>query len=643
MASSLIAALGGLRAHQGWIDIIGNNLANANTPGYKSSRAVFSDLISQRMKAATAPTGQTGGTNPVQVGLGVVLGYTDRNQAQGALNLTGRPLDLAIVGKGYFSLSNGSQTVFSRVGTFGFDGDKNLVDVRTGFQVLDASGQPMQVDLNMVQPPMATREMSFTGNFPAEVEGPLSQVLESSSTMRSGTEATLLGGNTGPFTGLNAGEAYTFEIVANGAAPQTISVTADAGGNIATADIVNEINMNATGLVASDVGGAVQVMSNVTGAASSIKVNPGASNDLAAVMGLSTAQVQGTETLASGATALNSLVSNTADYVDGETIEISGTDSEGGPVAATFVFGAANDGTTVDDLVTFVDGLFTNATAQFDAASGKISLTSDTTGESQLSLRIQDGTNPVGTSNWGLSSFTVTQNGTGPDTVVTSAEVFDQSGLAHVVTFRYERQDDGSWALNAEMNEDEGVVLTPELTGLSFTVDGALATSPGESLTIQFAGQPAQNIDLTFGTIGDIDGMTQFGASASVAIESQNGSAAGQISSISVDKRGTVIGFFTNGETEELAQFGIASFANEGGLESAGDNYFTETPNSGQRTIASGLGGNAGEIVGGALEESNVDTAEEFVRLIQAQRGFQANARIITVQDEMFAEIVRIV
>jgi len=643
MASSLIAALGGLRAHQGWIDIIGNNLANANTPGYKSSRAVFSDLISRRMKAATAPTGQTGGTNPVQVGLGVVLGYADRNDAQGALNLTGRPLDLAIVGKGYFSLTNGSSTVFSRVGTFGFDGDKNLVDVRTGFLVLDSSGQPMQIDLNMVRPPVATREMTFTGNFPAEVEGPLSQVLETSSTMRAGTEATLLGANSGPFAGLNPGEAYTFEIVANGAAPQTISVTADAGGNIATTDIVDEINMNATGITASDVGGAVQVMSNVTGASSSIKINPGAGNDLAAVMGLSTAQIQGTETLAGGTSSLNELVSNTADYIDGETIEISGTDSDGTPVAATFTFGAANDGTTVDDLVSFVDSLFGGATAQFDVASGKISLTSDSTGGSQLSLRIQDGSNPNGSTNWVLSSFTVTQNGTGPDTVVTSAEVFDQSGLAHVVTFRYERQDDGSWALNAEMNEDEGVVLTPELTGLAFTVDGSLATSPGEPLTIQFAGQPAQDIDLSFGTIGDIDGMTQFGASASVAVESQNGSAAGQVASISVDKRGTVIGFFTNGETEELAQFGIANFANQGGLESAGDNYFMETPNSGQRTIAGGLGGNAGEIVGGALEESNVDTAEEFVRLIQAQRGFQANARIITVQDEMFAEIVRIV
>ena len=74
-----------------------------------------------------------------------------------------------------------------------------------------------------------------------------------------------------------------------------------------------------------------------------------------------------------------------------------------------------------------------------------------------------------------------------------------------------------------------------------------------------------------------------------------------------------------------------------------GDNYYRSTPNSGTRTLGAGGTGGAGEVIGGALETSNVDTAEQFVRLIQAQRGFQANARVVTVQDELLAEVVNIV
>ena len=88
---------------------------------------------------------------------------------------------------------------------------------------------------------------------------------------------------------------------------------------------------------------------------------------------------------------------------------------------------------------------------------------------------------------------------------------------------------------------------------------------------------------------------------------------------------------------------GVAIFANEAGLEEEGNNYFLTTANTGQRILGRGASSGAGEIVGGALEGSNVDTALEFVHLIEAQRGFQANARVITVQDELLAEVVNVV
>ena len=101
---------------------------------------------------------------------------------------------------------------------------------------------------------------------------------------------------------------------------------------------------------------------------------------------------------------------------------------------------------------------------------------------------------------------------------------------------------------------------------------------------------------------------------------------------------GEIQGFYTNGETRSLGNFGIATFSNELGLEEAGDSTWAETSNSGDLVFGAGASAVAGGVVAGALEQSNVDTTEEFVQLIQAQRGFQSNARVITTQDEMMAE-----
>jgi len=159
---------------------------------------------------------------------------------------------------------------------------------------------------------------------------------------------------------------------------------------------------------------------------------------------------------------------------------------------------------------------------------------------------------------------------------------------------------------------------------------------------VQFTGQPAQSITLALGTPGDFDGITQFGSSASLVADKQDGYGVGELANLSVSVQGTINGFFTNGQTVALGQFGVATFANEAGLQSVGDNYWVESPNSGQLVLSAGKFGKAGEVIGGALEESNVDTAEEFVRMIQAQRGFQANARVITAQNEILQDVMQI-
>jgi len=160
---------------------------------------------------------------------------------------------------------------------------------------------------------------------------------------------------------------------------------------------------------------------------------------------------------------------------------------------------------------------------------------------------------------------------------------------------------------------------------------------------VQFGSNATQSVSVDLGTSGRFEGVTQFGNPSSLIVGDQDGYAAGDLASMQVNKNGEVEGFFTNGQTQVLGSFGVAQFANEAGLEQLGDNYLRETANSGSRTLGFGLQSGAGEVVGGAIEGSNVDTAQEFVNLIQAQRGFQANARVITVQDDLLKEVVNII
>jgi flagellar hook protein FlgE len=384
----------------------------------------------------------------------------------------------------------------------------------------------------------------------------------------------------------------------------------------------------------------VQHATTTAGLGSTVKVNAGETGrDLKGLFGLGDF-VQGSETPATLATDLNDLSTNRSDYEVGDSIEVSGTDVDGTPVVASFVYGT--DGTTVGDLVAFLDASFGQATVAFDADSGQISLTADTTGAAELSLALSDGANQTGGTSWSEHFFSVTTNGTGPDQVTTSIEVFDRSGTSHILTFTYTRQDDGTWTMVASLPPGGGTVSSSTITGITFNTDGSLQSPSAGSVTVDL-GTGSQQIRLDLGAPGTLSGLTQLGSPGNAIADQQDGYGAGELASLQVDPDGTIEGFYTNGQTRELAGFGVATFANDAGLEELGDGYFRESPNSGQRLLLAGTQNGAGEVVGGALESSNVDTAEEFVHLIEAQRGFQANARVITVQDELLAEIVNVI
>lgn len=146
MVRSMYSGVAGMKAHQTKMDVIGNNIANVNTFGFKSSRVTFRDVYYQSMRNASAGTGNRGGTNPSQVGYGSTVGSIDVNQTQSIMQNTGNPLDTAITGEGFFQVQDADGNLFyTKAGMLDIDSAGNLVDVNGNF-VLGVSGKPMGKD-----------------------------------------------------------------------------------------------------------------------------------------------------------------------------------------------------------------------------------------------------------------------------------------------------------------------------------------------------------------------------------------------------------------------------------------------------------------------------------------------------------------
>ena len=148
---------------------------------------------------------------------------------------------------------------------------------------------------------------------------------------------------------------------------------------------------------------------------------------------------------------------------------------------------------------------------------------------------------------------------------------------------------------------------------------------------------------LTSGGIAvDLSAVTGYADVDTVAFDTQNGEPAGTLLSYALSDDGSLIGTFSNGKTQVLARVALATFVNPGGLEKTGSSQYVPSVNSGDATIGTAGADGFGKIVSGALEMSNVDLSQEFTNLIVAQRGFQANARIITTSDEVLQELINL-
>ncbi|MHB1740438.1 MAG: flagellar hook protein FlgE [Actinomycetes bacterium] len=412
MLRSLYSGISGLQADQTMLDVVGNNIANVNTPVFKASQTVFEDTLSQLLKAAGAPSGTQGGTNPAQVGLGVQVAGVTTNFSQGASQSTGRATDMMISGDGFFVVRSGAQQLYTRAGAFTFD----------------AAGQLTTPTGSVVQGWMAKNGVINANGALQDIQLPVGATL-----------------------------------------PPQATTTTTLGGNLSAL-----------------------------------------------------------------------------------------------PASTT----------------------------------------------------------------WPLPT------GTTAPTATTSITMYDQQGAPHAVSFTFTQTGANQWAMQPSEN---GTAIGSAST-LTFGANGQL-TAPTAPVTITPAwATTGITVDMGAGATG----ITQYGGASTVSAQSADGSAAGSLQSFTVSPDGAVVGVFSNGLKQPLAQVALASFTNPEGLTKTGNSSYTTSANSGTPQIGVAGTGTLGQLNSGMLEMSNVDLAQEFTNLIVAERAFQANAKIITTSDSVLQDLVNL-
>jgi len=235
----------------------------------------------------------------------------------------------------------------------------------------------------------------------------------------------------------------------------------------------------------------------------------------------------------------------------------------------------------------------------------------------------------------------------------TKIDIYDSLGNPYTLEVSWEKVDNGVWRWRAWLPNGEATIA--ENTGLiRFGPDGKLDTSdtgmynPTPEITLQFNEVGARESTIKLDFSGQsfqkdlLDGVTQYGSEFTTKGYYQDGYSMGVLTDFAVAQDGTVNGIYSNGQNIPLYRVALALFANPAGLVKIGNTAFTQSNNSGIAQIGSPQEGGAGSIVGSSLEMSNVDLTEEFTRLIVSQRGFQANARMITTSDQVLEELINI-
>ncbi len=675
MMRSLFSGVSGIKSHQTRMDVIGNNIANINTIGFKAGRAIFAQAIAQTVRGATRPYDGKGGTNPMQVGLGVQMGSVDTIFTQGNLESTGVKTDMAIQGNGFFVLSDGSNEYYTRAGNFQFDANGRLVNPTTGYVVqgmmADPNGdiKPGTPITDLILPfgqkvaAKATTKVEFTGNLNSDVK-PVGTILKSNIMF-----AIEKAGSDSDVNGLYAkGSANS---VMSGITPGATTVTVSDGSTTkvytyaqkdtgtghgdfhSLDDLVAEINndfgtkftatlTNNGSIQIAGVAGAGDTTVSFSSNNASLKVAlSGADGTVNDTTSTNTDQFSHKATKDDLLTDLLNSVGNSLNLSASDQIDLS-VMKNGALVSGNFTVAADSK---LSDLLNKINTVFeikNDTGAHIDG--GALVVNGDPGEENALqAITVRESGNAALNSIMSFAEMQAAKDATHTANI----SVYDALGQKHTMIMEFKKTDiRNQWTWNIRFKGNE-IVSSGGNGKISFNSDGSIASftySDGAN-SLQFDpnnGAVPVNIKLDLGRFGEFNGLTQFSSPSAMVTKSQDGYASGNLSSISINSHGEITGLFTNGVTQKLGQLVLASFNNPGGLTNVGNNLYMTSANSG--TPVAGKAGEIiqAEILPGYLEMSNVDLAQEFTNMIVAQRGFQANARVITTSDQMLNEMVNI-
>jgi len=239
--------------------------------------------------------------------------------------------------------------------------------------------------------------------------------------------------------------------------------------------------------------------------------------------------------------------------------------------------------------------------------------------------------------------------------------VYDSLGVSHVINIYFRKDTEAatgnSWDWYAVVNDSDSASGVTEIQAdgtIDFTSDGALDVESAINYPVgagfNFSGGATadQVIDFNFGTSittdggTGLDGTTQFGSTSATIFQSQNGYSSGSLRNITITQDGFITGIFTNGQTRAVGQVALAKFLAPTEVKKMGKNLYSESSESGQPIISIPGTSGTGVVLSNTLELSNVDLAEEFVKMIISQRGFQANSKMVSTSDELMQELINL-
>lgn len=661
MLRALYAGVSGLSNHQAAMDVIGNNISNVNTIGFKAQRMTFMDAMNQTLSYGKASTENAGGKNPYQIGIGMKIGSVDADFSQGFLESTNSTTDLAIEGDGFFIVSNGQERMYTRAGAFQIDADGNLLSQGGGYfvqgKMANADGEissggtigNIQIPFSQKSPPKATETIKYQCNLDASKDAK-ENILNANWAKKAQAE----GGAVADYTSIVAGNDMTISV--NGGANETVTIPDDAITPTSVSELISVLNSAIRGnsnladsveVVANEAGDGVVFQTKTSGGSDTTITVAGGTIDLSAA-GLNITSLTGTGTIAGAgliSTDLNSLPFVTSDLNDGDTFTINGSNPDGSDVSLTFTYGAANDGTTVQDLITRINAAFSGATASLNE-KGKLVLTDAVKGESQtgISLSFYDTDNSG--SAISIPNFVINQKGEDAGSHTASIFVYDSLGNKHTVEIDFTKNqgEENLWNWEIQINGGDTDVITGGSGTVRFNNDGSIASmtsTDGNKLSFDpGAGASVMEIELDGGKSGSFAGITQYNSPFTTIAYEQDGYTMGMIQNIFFDTQGVIYADYTNGQSSKLAQISLADFTNPQGLLKTDSNLYKESPNSGQAKIGTAGTTISSSIRSGALENSNVDISKELTKMIITQRGFQINTKVITTSDQMLQEMI---